>query len=293
MTIDNRKILIIVILINLVAIPVVTFTTGPIRIILGIILVIFFPGYTLTSALFPKKKDLDGLERLAFSFGLSIAIVPLIGLILNYTPWGIRLDPIIIAISIFVIITAAIGYFRQQKLPANDRFNIIIKTYLPDWATAGKLDKALSFCLLITILAALSSLGYTIAKPSQGEKYTEFYLLGIDGKTTGYPQQVPLGEPANIVIGIVNHENQPTNYRIKIKIGGAENSEINMGTLDNKAKLEKKISFTPKDIGKRQKVEFQLYLNNETEPYFDAPLYLYIDVVTSSSTSTANDKHAS
>ena len=66
----------------------------PIRIILGLLFVLFLPGYSLIAALFPKKKDLDTIERLALSFGLSIAITPLIGLLLNYTPFGIRLTPI-------------------------------------------------------------------------------------------------------------------------------------------------------------------------------------------------------
>jgi len=39
-----------------------------------------------TAALFPGKDDLDGIERIALSFGLSIAVVPLMGLALNYTP---------------------------------------------------------------------------------------------------------------------------------------------------------------------------------------------------------------
>jgi uncharacterized membrane protein len=56
--------------------------------------VLFFPGYVFITALFPEKKELDNLERLALSLGLSIAIVPLIGLLLNYTPWGIRLIPL-------------------------------------------------------------------------------------------------------------------------------------------------------------------------------------------------------
>jgi len=33
-------------------------------------------------------EGIDGIERVALSFGLSIAIVPLIGLVLNFTPWG-------------------------------------------------------------------------------------------------------------------------------------------------------------------------------------------------------------
>jgi len=64
-----------------------------IRTILGLFLILFIPGYSLIVVLFPKKDDLEGVERLALSFGLSIAVTPLIGLVLNYTPWGIRLTP--------------------------------------------------------------------------------------------------------------------------------------------------------------------------------------------------------
>ncbi|MDI9436340.1 MAG: DUF1616 domain-containing protein, partial [Euryarchaeota archaeon] len=56
-----------------------------IRTILGILLVLFIPGYSLIAALFPRWGDLDGIERAALSFGLSIAVTPLIGLALNYT----------------------------------------------------------------------------------------------------------------------------------------------------------------------------------------------------------------
>jgi uncharacterized membrane protein len=57
------------------------------RNILGLPLVLFLPGYALIAALFPAKSDLDVLKEQPLSFGLSIAVVPLIGLGLNYTPW--------------------------------------------------------------------------------------------------------------------------------------------------------------------------------------------------------------
>lgn len=288
MTIDNKKFLLILIIINIIAVPVVIFTTGPGRIILGIILVVFLPGYALTSAIFPKKNDIDAIERLALSFGLSIAIVPLIGLILNYTPYGIKLYPVTITISTFVIVTSAIGYLRQQKLPPDERFHVTIKNNLFTSPSTGKLDKALSACLLITIVTALGCLAYTLAQPKQGERYTEFYIVGTAGKAEGYPQQIALGESANIVIGIINHENQIANYRVIIKVDGVENTEINMGALNSEEKLERQISFTPKAIGKRQKIEFQLYLNNESKPYFDDPLHLYIDVTTPLGTGMVN-----
>ena len=94
----------------------------PIRIILGLALVLFLPGYALIATLFPRKDDLDGIERVALCFGLSIAITPLLGLALNYTPFGIRLSPVLIVLSVFTISLAIGAYARRSKLPEEDRF---------------------------------------------------------------------------------------------------------------------------------------------------------------------------
>jgi uncharacterized membrane protein len=55
-----------------------------------------------------------GIERVALSFGMSIAVTALIGLWLNYTPWGIRLEPILYSISAFIIILSAVAIFRRR-----------------------------------------------------------------------------------------------------------------------------------------------------------------------------------
>ncbi|MDD4498015.1 MAG: DUF1616 domain-containing protein, partial [Methanosarcinaceae archaeon] len=46
-----------------------------IRTALGLPLVLFLPGYALIAALFAAENNLDGIERIALSFGLSIAVV--------------------------------------------------------------------------------------------------------------------------------------------------------------------------------------------------------------------------
>ena len=278
MDIDNRKILTAIVVITLLLFPVVVFTTGPLRIGLGLPFVIFFPGYTLLSALFPKRDDLSGIERVALSFGLSIAVVPLIGLILNYTPWGIKLYPILTSITLFIIVTSAVGWYRQRKLPAADRFSVTFKASLPNWGGTTKLDRALSISLVVVIVAALGCLGYVIATPKPGEKFTEFYILSIEGKAEDYPQQVILGEPVDIVIGVVNREYQPASYWVGITIDGVENSQVDIGTLAHEEKREKRVSFIPQVAGEKRKVEFHLYKNGEDEPYFEDPLRLYIDV---------------
>ena len=76
---------------NVLVASIILFPSNILRIILGIPFLLFFPGYALAAALFTKGRGMDAVERVALSFGLSIAVVPLIGLILKYTPWGIRL----------------------------------------------------------------------------------------------------------------------------------------------------------------------------------------------------------
>ncbi len=68
------------------------------RYFFGALLVLFLPGYSLIELLYPKR-ELDELARLALSIGLSLALVPLIGLALNYTPFGIRLLPVAVSLA--------------------------------------------------------------------------------------------------------------------------------------------------------------------------------------------------
>jgi len=278
MHVSNQKVLIAIIAITLLLFPLVAFTSGVLRIIFGLCLVLFFPGYTLLSALFPGKGDLSGIERVALSFGLSIAIVPLVGLILNYTPWGIRLYPILISITVFILTTSIIAWQRQRRLPSEECFHVVFNLKLPQWAVMSNLDKGLSIGLVVAIVAALGCLGYVIANPRQGEKFTEFYILGPEGKAENYPRQVMVGEEARVILGIVNHEHQPTSYRLEIKTNGVKNKEIGTGILAHEEKWEQVVGFTPEEVGVKQKVEFWLYKDEEGQPCFEDPLHLYIDV---------------
>lgn len=84
------------------------------RYILGSMFVLWLPGYTFTKALFPKK-ELDNIERVALSIGMSLALVPIIGLLLNYTPWGIRLTPITISLLALTLTFATAAIIREHQ----------------------------------------------------------------------------------------------------------------------------------------------------------------------------------
>jgi len=85
----------------------------PLRYVLGTVLVLFLPGYALVEALYPRGDELSPLERLALSIGLSLALVPLVGLVLNYTPFGIRLYPVLASLSLLTLGLTFIGAWRK------------------------------------------------------------------------------------------------------------------------------------------------------------------------------------
>ena len=86
------------------------------RWILGSVFLLFLPGYVTIETLFPRFRDLNVIERFALSIGLSLALVPLVGLLLNYTPWGVTFTPIVISLTIFTLGLACVGLGRRYGI---------------------------------------------------------------------------------------------------------------------------------------------------------------------------------
>ena len=264
-----------VLVIALVAV-VTFFPDNALRIILGIPFGLFFPGYALVAALFPGKERMDGIERVAYSFGLSLAVVPLIALIFNYTPWGIRLEPILYSVASITFVTSLIAWSRWRRLPKEGRFDIEFHPALPRWGV-GAWGKPLSIILVVVILVGLATLGYAAATPKVGERFTEFYILGLEGKISDYPKELAVGERGRVIVVIDNHEKAEVSYQLEMTIGGEKNTEVGPIVLGDEEKWEERVSFTPNQVGENQKVEFWLYKSGESKPAME-PLCLRLDV---------------
>jgi uncharacterized membrane protein len=236
------------------------------------VFVLFCPGYAFIAALFTKKRDLDAIERIALSFGLSIAVVPLIGLGLNYTEWGIRLTPILIANTAFTAAMLIAAYVRRNQTDAEDRYTF--HYYLPEIDLGEtRVDKALSVVLILSIVVAMGTLVYVIQAPKTGERFTEFYILGPGGMADDYPTEYVLGDTKEVILGIVNHEYQEVAYVAEINLDGIvlwseEYSLVHEGAI------EEPVPITPPVEGESMKLQFLLY--KEGEQYRD--LHLWITV---------------
>jgi uncharacterized membrane protein len=103
------------------AIPTYSYPWAFLRNILGILFVFFLPGYAFLKVVFPKKlcsegvKSLEVIIRIAFSVGISIAVVSILGLILYYTPFGLDLTPIVFSLLAFTLILTTVGVIRESQ----------------------------------------------------------------------------------------------------------------------------------------------------------------------------------
>ncbi len=226
---------------SVMMLPVVALDLQVARVVLGLPFILFIPGYVLVFALFPGR-GISTIERVALSFGLSIAVVPLVGLVLNYTPWGIRLEPILISLVVLVFVLSAIGWYRWHHVPLKKRFFVSVDIHLP--RAEGKVENVLTIALIISILITLFLLVYIIVTPRVGESFTEFYLLGPSGKAERYPTNLSIGENGSVIIGIVNHEHEQVNYTVEIWVVNQtweynESSQENESVIHNMWFLER------------------------------------------------------
>ncbi|QLH76862.1 DUF1616 domain-containing protein [Halosimplex rubrum] len=283
-----------------VVLPVVR--NSPVRVALGLPFVLFVPGYALIAALFPEAggspaesagengdieeksandwSEIDGIERITLSFGLSIVVVPLVGLVLNFTPWGTRMVPVMLSVNGVTAVAAAAAARRRWALPKDERFTVPYRT----WVAAGRrelfepdsrADAALNVLLVASVLLAAGSVTYAVGVPKQGESFTEFYLLTEDEEgdliADEYPTNVTVGESAPVAVGVRNREHRSQNYTVVVEIQqiqhtnnetivqGAREIERFGVALDHNETSQRSVRITPMTAGQRVRVAFMLY----------------------------------
>jgi uncharacterized membrane protein len=250
------------------------------RQVLSIIIVIFNPGYALTAALFPRKRDVSNIERVTLAFGLSIAIVPLLAFILAYSG-PIALGSIVGVLTLVIVSCSIVGWLRRRNLAPKDRFTVewsgfrYVTQLLPQGQS--RRDRILSIILAVSLLLSVSVVVYAVITPAQSDAYTEFYILNSNGKAADYPTQFSLANATPIIVGVVNHEGRTVTYDLVI----TQNESSQPKTLhseqliiNDNGQWEKTILLRPDAAGNNIEFRFLLYeQGNTTTPYRETHLF--------------------
>lgn len=142
------------------------------------------------------------------------------------------------------------------------------------------LNAIVTYALAAILLICVLSTAYLVVVPQPIEKFTEFYLLGPQGKADNYPAVMDLGDTCSVTVGVVNHEYRDMDYNLVVVLddGNYKVTEYTqkISLADDEA-YRYVVGIKPTMNGTMMKLDFLLYADGDLNtPYREC--YLYIDV---------------
>ena len=267
---------------------------------LGLLAVLFVPGYAAAAVLFPAKRPRsdtldwigdapfagDGnvtfIERLIIAVGLSVCLVPFIGIGLASSPLSLHASSFLGTIGMVSVVLTVAAVFRRAMVASEQRFNPSLIGFTLE--TLGRLKtiaitSKLTLLLIIGFVVAGSGLGIAVLETDQSEQYTEFYLTMEDSGTgadiaDAYPDEILQGDTEEVHIGITNNEGERTTYTVVVLLqslseGGVVQEEEHLDsfsvTLDYRETYHEPHSIQPEMTGEDLRVTYLLYTDDQPE----------------------------
>lgn len=193
--------------------------------------VLFVPGYVVVAALFPgvagptratpenDRARFDELDRALLSIGASLAVVPLVCLVLSQSPWGITTTSLAVGLAVVVLGTTTVAAWRRLQLPPDERFELPVTRFttgVRGLRSGPPLRVVLNALVLGSVLVAAVSVGYAFTNPAVSEPYTEFAVLAEtpDGDRLSRSYADVLDDGGSLVLSVTNHEHERVSYTV-------------------------------------------------------------------------------
>jgi uncharacterized membrane protein len=223
-------------------------TDAAVRTLVGAPLLFFLPGYVAVAAAFPGRQPATAdaatgalarmtssastrgftwFERAALSFGVSVALLPLLALAESLALGSLAAPATVATLAAFVTAGAVVAGVRRLRLPADERYRGPVAAWAADLHAAifdadSTVDALLTAALAVTVLLAVSTMAYAMAAPQDGERFS---TLGVytenetgDLVADGYPSNLSVGEPAELVAAVENHERRDVEYTLVVEL---------------------------------------------------------------------------
>lgn len=211
-----------------------------VRAALGIPLLFLVPGYVTVAAAFPRARsaspnrtgalgqirEISGIERAALSFGLSFALLPLLGLAIAVSPWQFGTTTHVAAVGCYALAVATVATWRRHRVPSADRYRWRVSDAVASARTAvtGKsgLETGLNLLVIVGLVAATGAVGYALAAPQDGEQFSTVSVLTeteTGERVAGnYPTDLDTTGDRPLVTAVENHEGERTRYELVVAV---------------------------------------------------------------------------
>jgi uncharacterized membrane protein len=75
--------------------------------------------------------------------------------------------------------------------------------------------------MIIAVMSSVIAVAYTVVVPREGERFSDFYILGPGGEAANYPKNLSANQSGQVIIGIANHEKHTVNYTVEVWLSNA------------------------------------------------------------------------
>ena len=221
------------------------------RLLIALPTLFLLPGYALTTLLFPTRSDQpsspttqlsavngpgeqDGAsgighwERAGLSFGVSVALLPLLGLLLSSLGVEITAVTALGAVAILTVVTLGAGVGRRWQYPQSVRYQPPMPSVAAfvdggrNTGTQSTRSVALSAALVIVVAAAVGSFALAVTAPSAESTSTEASLLTRTPSgelvASGYPATIEAGQREQLVLAVSNDEEATVEYSAVVQL---------------------------------------------------------------------------
>ena len=243
------------------------------RALIVVPLALFAPGYALVAFTFPERygsrsaslesdrnplrewatdqQGLPPLGRFTLSVGVSVVLVPLTVLVLNFVT-GIYLTPLLLAVSAETVTFSLLALAARRRLPPAERFTPRPSTLFGRGAarpggqptlggrssssSSSTLTRPMGVLLVVSVIALFGSVAFAAALPMAGipapqtTDFTEFYLTTQtedgDYVMTDLPHEFSPGQSRPVYVTISNDEGEDMRYTVVAKLQQVENGEV-------------------------------------------------------------------
>ncbi|WP_408959718.1 DUF1616 domain-containing protein [Natrinema sp. 74] len=221
-----------------------------IRVPLGLAFVLVAPGYAFVAALFPERgaqfgrngtttDDADGpatgirrslplddpitdVERIVLTVASSVAITPLLGLAIHFSPVSVRLQSIAVVLTGTTVALTAVATYRRRSVSPEARFRAPYRQWLASTRERvldadSRAETTLTLLLATTLVLSVGGVGYAVTYSQTGETFTEVAIQTDDGErvTDSYSSSVG-ADGRDLVITLENREQRSISYSVVV-----------------------------------------------------------------------------
>jgi uncharacterized membrane protein len=177
-------------------------------------LAFFLPGYALSAAIF-ARRPLEWPQLLLLSLGLSLSVLAIGALVLNYVPGGVGPVSWALLLALVTLCGSRGAALRRPKGPQHAG-----RTW-----PRPRFGFAAAALLLGALLSATAALALTFSTPAaeHADGYTELWLL---------PPAPRNASAGGARVGVTSQEQKPAAYHLRIRISGQSEELVRAFSLN-------------------------------------------------------------